>query len=359
VLLVEDLLKGNVMAKILLQTTIVDSPDDWNVERFSLLADELRRAGHEVTARNRDASEVDSTLSSLDSLGYDQLWLMAVDTGDGLSRQDAAGILRFRERGGGVLTARDHQDLGSCLLHLGSIGRLNHFHTQNPEADACRDDQDTPSISWPNYHSGSNGDYQPVFATEPVHELLQTTKTPSGRIEWFPAHPHEGAVAAPAGAPWARVIARGRSTVSGRRFNLMVCVDGETTSDGRPLGRVVAFSTFHHLADMNWDTGAGSPSFVTEPPGEDIKRDPSRLALFMELVHNIGRWLAVGTDEAVDDIIEEHFPFDCNLIPIGPHTWAIHGSIPVGGDVILAEFDNKDAAEAALKRLSAAEKPLS
>jgi hypothetical protein len=32
------------MAKILLQTTIVDIPDDWNVERFSFLAEELRRA---------------------------------------------------------------------------------------------------------------------------------------------------------------------------------------------------------------------------------------------------------------------------------------------------------------------------
>ena len=30
------------VAKILLQTTIVDIPDDWNVGRFSLLADELR-----------------------------------------------------------------------------------------------------------------------------------------------------------------------------------------------------------------------------------------------------------------------------------------------------------------------------
>ena len=35
-----------IMARILLQTTIVDDPDDWNVGRFSLLADELRRAGH-------------------------------------------------------------------------------------------------------------------------------------------------------------------------------------------------------------------------------------------------------------------------------------------------------------------------
>jgi hypothetical protein len=353
------------MAKILLQTTIVDLPDDWNAARFSLLAAELRRAGHDVTARNRDGGEDDSTLSTLDTLDYDQLWLMAVDTGDGLSPQDAAGIARFRERGGGVLTARDHHDLGSCLLALGSIGRLNHFHTQHPEPGACRDDQDTPSISWPNYHSGSNGDYQPALATEPVHELLQTTKTPSRRIEWFPAHPHEGAVAAPADNPCARVIARGRSTVTGRMFNLAVCVDGEVTGDGRALGRVVACSTFHHFADMNWDTDAGAPSFVTEPPGDEIKRDPSRLAIFKELVHNIARWLTVETEHralkvsdlrTVEALIDEHFPFDCDVIAIDAQTWAIHGSIPVDGDVILAEFERKEDAQVALELLSAAER---
>jgi hypothetical protein len=288
----------STVTKILLQTTIVDVPDDWNVGRFSLLADELRGAGHDVTARNRDVGEDDSTLSTLDTLEYDQLWLMAVDTGAGLSPEDAAGILRFRERGGGILTARDHHDLGTCLLRLGSIGRLNHFHTQNPEPDARRDDQDNPSISWPNYHSGANGDYQPVYATEPVHELLRTTKTASGRIEWFPAHPHEGAVSAPADSPSARVIACGRSTVTGRRFNLEVCVDGDTTPDGQVLGRVVACSTFHHFADMNWDTDAGAPSFVTDPPGDEIKRDPTPLAIFKDHVHNIARWLAVGTDKS-------------------------------------------------------------
>ena len=282
------------MAKILLQTTITDVPGDWNVGRFSLLADELRRAGHDVISRNHDVEEDDSTLSTLDTLDYDQLWLMAVDTGDGLSSDDAAGIMRFRERGGGVLTARDHHDVGSSVLRLATIGRLNHFHSQNPEPDARLDDRDNPNISWPNYHSGSNGDYQPVFAIEPVHELLRTTKTKSGRIEWFPAHPHEGAVSAPADQPCARVIACGRSTVTGRLFNLAVCLDDEISRDARPLGRVVACSTFHQFADMNWDNDAGAPPFVTEVPGDDIERDPSRLAIFKDFVYNIARWLATG-----------------------------------------------------------------
>lgn len=286
--------------KVLLQTTIVDTADDWNVGRFSLLADELRHAGHDVTARNRDLGETDPILSTLDTLDYDQLWLFAVDIGGGLSSQDAAAIMRFRERGGGVLTARDHQDLGSCLLSLGSIGRLNHFHSENPEPEARLDDEDTPTISWPNYHSGANGDYQRAVAEEPVHDLLLTDKTSSGRIEWFPAHPHEGAVSAPPGYDFARVVALGHSTVTGRQFHLAVCLDGESDRDGRPVGRAVASSTFHHFADMNWDVDRGAPSFVTDPPGDEIKRDPSRLEVFKDYVHNIARWLQAGRDRAAE-----------------------------------------------------------
>jgi hypothetical protein len=58
------------------------------------LADELARAGHEVTARNRDETTDDPVLSVLNTLDYDQLWLTAVDTGHnhpgGRARQTAS-----------------------------------------------------------------------------------------------------------------------------------------------------------------------------------------------------------------------------------------------------------------------------
>jgi len=287
------------MSRILLQTTITESPDDWDIGRFSLLADELRAAGHDVTARNRaDGDGGDPVLSRLDELGYDQLWLMAVDVGDGLTAADAYAIRRFRENGGGVLTARDHQDLGCCLSRLGSLGVVNEFHDKSVDPSTMCDDQDTPSISWPNYHSGANGDYQPVRAAEPVHELLRTNRSVSGRIEWFPAHPHEGLVSA--GIPNATALAQGRSTATGRHFNLAVLLDGELAPDGRPMGRALAESTFHHFADYNWDLDCGAPSFVTEPPGTEIKADPSRLAIFKDYVRNIGTWLQPATSTRYD-----------------------------------------------------------
>ncbi len=275
--------------KILVQTTIASSDDDWDITRFTLLTHELRYAGCDVTPRNRSEAGNDPILSRIDELDFDQLWLMAVDTGAGLTDDEAAAIGRFRARGGGVLTARDHQDLGSCLSCLGSLGAVNRFHDPTVDPATMRDDVDSPAISWPNFHSGSNGDYQPVIVNGSVHELLRTTRTASGRIEWFPAHPHEGLVVTH--GPFSTVVAQGRSRTTGRLFNLAVAVDGETTPDGEPLGRAVAHSTFHHFADYNWNVHRGAPTFVTEPPGNEISRDPSRLETFTIYVRNVVQWL--------------------------------------------------------------------
>ena len=286
------------VANILLQTTIATTPDDWDVSRFSLLADELTGAGHRVTARNRaDRSIHDPVLSTLDESDFDQLWLIAVDVGDGLTAVEAAAIRRFREKGGGVLTARDHQSLGSSLSRLGSLGAVNEFHDDVDDPESMRDDRDTPSISWPNYHSGANGDYQPVFCDEPVHQLLRTDKTPSGRIEWFPAHPHEGSLRVD--LPHATPLAEGRSATTGRRFPLAVLLEGEPTHHGGVMGRGLAESSFHHFADFNWDVGRGAPSFASEPPGSEIASDPVRLAAFKDYVHNIVAWLQPAAVAAV------------------------------------------------------------
>ena len=283
------------MANILLQTTIPFTADDWNVSRFSMLAQLLESSGHTVTTRNRDAlGSDDAILSKLPDSGFDQVWLMAVDMGDGLTENDARAILEFRRRGGGVFTARDHQDLGGCLASLGSIATVNYFHTRNVDPDSTRlvsDDQDNPNISFPNYHSGANGDYQYITPLVPVHELLRSERAPGGVIEFFPAHPHEGAVGVPTGASFARVIATGTSKVSGRQFNLAVVIEDETNADGSRQGRVIAESTFHHVADFNWDVDLGAPSFVTDKPGTEIKRDPERLETFKDYVRNAARWL--------------------------------------------------------------------
>jgi hypothetical protein len=61
---------------------------------------------------------------------------------------------------------------------------------------------------------------------------------------------------------------------------------------GNMLGRAVAESSFHHLVDYNWDTSKGCPSFLEEPPGDEIMREPEKLEDVKAYVTNVARWLA-------------------------------------------------------------------
>jgi hypothetical protein len=289
---------------ILLQTTIPPIADDWNIDRFSLLRDHLASVRddanerlYNVTTRNREtnAEGDDVVLSKLDETDFDELWLFAVDTGDGLTVADCQGITRFRQNGGGIMATRDHQDLGSSLCTLGGVGRAHFFHSQHLEPDSSRhvaDDRDTPTISWPNYHSGSNGNYQRVEVVDPVHELLRNPRNASGVIEYLPAHPHEGAVGVPEGEENARVIATGVSQVTRRPFNLVVAFGRSDDQHGNRLGRAVAESSFHHFVDYNWDLTKGCPTFLLEPPGHQIEAEPEKLNDVKTYVENLARWLA-------------------------------------------------------------------
>ncbi len=170
--------------RILLQTTIPPVEDDWHIGRFSLLRDYL--AGlrdaqgaplFEVVARDREQPDgPDPVLSTIDTSDYDELWLFAVDTGNGTStRPDCAAIGRFRKRGGGIMVTRDHMDLGSSVCSLGGIGDAHYFHSKHLDPDEsrrCIDDVETSYILWPNYHSGANGDFQDIDIVAPRHPVL-------------------------------------------------------------------------------------------------------------------------------------------------------------------------------------------
>jgi hypothetical protein len=282
--------------RILLKTTIGESQDDWGMGRFSLLARHLaslagpdgRKLYEVVSANRRDTADGDDAdLADLAQGRYDQLWLIAADVTGALTAADAANIQAFRAKGGGVYLTRDHQDLGACLAKLGALGATQHFHHLNPEpGDACRrrDDPETLTIDWPNYHSGANGDLQQVEAVAPLHPIMRRA---SGEpIERLPAHPHEGAVGAPDALKGsARLVARGHSQATGAAFGLCVAVEEPG------LGRAVSDSSFHHVADYNWDPRQGCPSFVTEPTGDEVLRNPHALDDVHAYVANIAAWL--------------------------------------------------------------------
>nr|MEA2798556.1 hypothetical protein [Phenylobacterium sp.] len=272
--------------RILLQTTILDAEDDWHIGRFSRLRDRLAAMhGAEVTARNREAppGQTDPVLGALDNSGFDEMWLFAVDLGDGLNTEECAAIGRFRKRGSGLMVTRDHMDLGSSVCTLGGVGDAHYFHSKNPDPDPsrrARDDEETREIDWPNYHSGANGDFQQVAVVGHRHPVFEG-------VNRLPAHPHEGAVGAPPTHPSAHVIATGVSRTTGRPFNIAVAF--EPSDEGGPA---IAESTFHHFADYNLDPAMSAPSFVSEPPGDGFRRDPTALAETHLYFENLARWLA-------------------------------------------------------------------
>lgn len=283
--------------KILLQTTIPTTGDDWSIARFTQLTELLRgqldengNPLYDVTARDRDPlGRPDTLLSALDRSDFDQLWLFAVDTGDGLTEEDCEAISRFRRDGRGLMVTRDHMDLGSSVCTLGGVGQAHYFHSKQQDPDPAkrrRDDVETTYIDWPNFHSGANGDFQEIEIVGAPHPVLINKRSPTGFIRYLPSHPHEGGVGAPAGED-ARVILRGSSRVTGLDFNISVAFEPGTHS-----GPAIAESTFHHFADYNWDTNCGSPSFVTEQPGDGLKRVPEALEDTQRYALNIAAWLS-------------------------------------------------------------------
>jgi hypothetical protein len=277
-------------SKILLQTTIPATADDWSIARFELLRRHLAGLKDEeggpvfsVTARDRaPLASPDPVLGELEGSDYDALWLFAVDSGDNLTDADCAGITAFRKRGGGMMVTRDHMDLGSSICTLGGVGAAHHFHSRNVNPDDAQhviDDPYTTDISWPNFHSGANGDYQDISVAGPAHPVLHN-------VRYLPAHPHEGDVGAPPDDPSARVIATGKSIVTGRSFNLAVAFEASEAN-----GPAIAQSTFHHFADYNWDPSRGCPSFVSEPPGHAIADTPAAQDSIRTYARNVALWL--------------------------------------------------------------------
>lgn len=270
------------MSKILIQTTITGAEDAWCAQRFTKLADVLRSDGHTVTARNREPQPdgSDAVLSHLAESDFDELWLIAADRGNGLSPADVRGILHFRERGGGILAARDREDLGASLLNLGTIGAVNNFASYNRFRERRRFTRERIAASYATgmHRVPEHRAFRRIVPLEPVHDVLRSGKSPSGVVEYFPAPPHEGSLSVPAGLKHARVIALGANASTGRAQNLAVAIEGEIGGNGRPSGRAVAASSFHYFADPDWAERDGAPHAIEES--------------FNDYIRNLARWLA-------------------------------------------------------------------
>ena len=215
---------------------------------------------------------------------------MAVDTGDGLTADEAAGhheVPRERRRG-----AHRPRPPGPRLLpDAGSDPwvRSTSFTTRASTSATSATTRTPRRSRGPTTTPGANGDYQPVLAVEPVHPLLRTARTASGRIGWFPAHPHEGAV-----------VANGPSR-HGRARAAAAPAAGASTSPSRSTARRrptaarwAVRSPNRHSTTSPTTTGISIAvhrhSSLSRPARRSARTHPG-LAVFKDYVRNVAAWL--------------------------------------------------------------------
>ncbi len=210
--------------------------------------------------------------------------------GDGLTAEDCAAISQFRRSGRGLMITRDHMDLGSSVCTLGGVGDAHHFHSRNPDPDPDRRERDDPytsTISWPNFHSGANGDYQTLEMVDAIHPVLAQPDSPTGGIRFLPSHPHEGGrrCAGGRGCPCHR---RGPQQGDGPAFQHRRGIRTRRIRRARPGTEYI--SSLHGL---QLGPARGGPEFCQRTPGA-MPSSASRGALAdtQRYMRNLALWLA-------------------------------------------------------------------
>ena len=262
----------------LLLSTIATDPSDWHIGRFSLLGEMIRTAGLELDSSfvltisdyPKDDAQREALQGDLRSGRFGQIWLIAPDMDNGPD----PGFFRALESavmaGSDLVIARDHTDLGSCLLELqgclNDVGQTQTFQRSWPDLPQDREyaDEACAAIITPCVVTGQNGGVQ-ICRQRADHPVLNFASMIPGHLV-IPAHPHEGVIR-PVGASQT-VLLSSFSITSGREQTTAIVDE----SPGR--GMVLHHSTFHHFADYNLDVSAGAPAFVLDPPSSQIADSP-------------------------------------------------------------------------------------
>ena len=262
----------------LLLSTIATDPSDWHIGRFSLLGEMIRTAGLELDSAfdltisdyPKDQVQREALQGDLSSGRFGQIWLIAPDMDNGLDQGFFRALESAVKVGSDLVIARDHTDLGSCLLELqgclNDVGQTQTFQRSWPDLPQDREyaDEACAAIITPCVVTGQNGGVQ-ICRQRADHPLLNFASMIPGHLV-IPAHPHEGVIR-PVG-PSQTVLLSSFSITSGREQTTAIVDE----SPGR--GMVLHHSTFHHFADYNLDVSAGAPAFVLDPPSSQIADSP-------------------------------------------------------------------------------------
>ena len=222
----------------------------------------------------------------LSSGRYGQIWLIAPDLDNGPD----AGFFRALEaavKGGtDLVIARDHTDLGCCLLELkdclDDVGQTQTFQRTWTDLPKDREyaDPACAAIVTPCVVTGQNGGVQ-ICRQRAEHPLLNFASMIPGHLV-IPAHPHEGVIRKVAASQ--TVLLSSFSITSGREQTTAIVDEAE----GR--GMVLHHSTFHHFADYNLDVAKGAPDFVLDPSSTQTAESPALLNDIKAYVRSVVRY---------------------------------------------------------------------
>lgn len=281
----------------LLLSTIATDANDWHIGRFSLLGAMIRTAGEEMdpsfnlTISDYPTSDVDrkALQDDLSSGRYGQIWLIAPDMDNGPDTGFFRALEAAVKGGTDLVIARDHTDLGCCLLELkdclDDVGQTQTFQRTWTDLPKDREyaDPACAAIVTPCVVTGQNGGVQ-ICRQRAEHPLLNFASMIPGHLV-IPAHPHEGVIRKVAASQ--TVLLSSFSITSGREQTTAIVDEAE----GR--GMVLHHSTFHHFADYNLDVAKGAPDFVLDPPSTQIADSPALLndikAYVRSVVHYASR----------------------------------------------------------------------
>jgi hypothetical protein len=103
--------------------------------------------------------------------------------------------------------------------------------------------------------------------------------------------------------------------------------------------------------------GATLPGMTMYLPNDDVRPTGAELAEFIDVapaVDAVRESPPAAPNEKVEFLRvleEESASISGDVLQVGKELWAIHGTIPVDGDVLMAEFDTYDEARRTLERL--------
>ncbi len=281
-------------SQALLLSTIATDATDWHIGRFSILGTMIRTAGEEMdpsfnlTISDYPTSDADrkALQDDLSSGRYGQIWLIAPDMDNGPDSGFFRALEAAVKGGTDLVIARDHTDLGCCLLELkdclGDVGQTQTFQRTWTDLPKDREyaDPACAAIVTPCVVTGQNGGVQ-ICRQRAEHPLLNFASMIPGHLV-IPAHPHEGVIRKMAASQ--TILLSSFSITSGREQTTAIVDEAE----GR--GMVLHHSTFHHFADYNLDVAKGAPDFVLDPPSTQIAESPALLNDIKAYVRSVVRY---------------------------------------------------------------------